>query len=197
MILRKTYGWHKKEDHIGLGQFSEMTGLTRQHALRAIKKLEAKHVIAVTKNGNSGVNSYKFIKDFDKWRLLPKKDTLLPNLVGGVTKNGVGVLPKMVHTKENTKENTKERPFILPEYIPKETWAAYMAVRVKKRAAKTTYALTLIIKELEKINKDYGQAPLEVLNKSIKNGWTDVYPLKEPMNNGQSRNEPEGQKSSW
>jgi len=81
--------------------------------------------------------------------------------------------------KDVIKDKKKENDFVLPSWIPRETWEAYLEVRNKKRAAKTTYALNLIIKKLEKIrleNKDY---PVAVLNQSITGGWTDVYPLKE------------------
>jgi len=108
VIFRKTYGWKKLEDRISLSQFSEATGLKRQHVHRALKKLEERGVISVTKNGDSlesvtkkgysQMNSYRFIKDFEKWVLSPKKVT--------VTNIGSRLYPKMVHTKENyTKEN--------------------------------------------------------------------------------------------
>ena len=101
VIFRKTYGWHKKQDAIPLSQFSELTGLKRQHVLRAIRKLEPKKVIVVTKNGNSHTNVYEFNKDFEQWRVLPKKVT--------VTKNGYKVLPKMVTKLEPKKVHSKEK----------------------------------------------------------------------------------------
>ena len=51
VVLRKTYGWNKKEDAISLGQFSEFTGMKRQHCNRAIKKLVSKKMLGVTKKG--------------------------------------------------------------------------------------------------------------------------------------------------
>ena len=81
----------------------------------------------------------------------------------------------------------KDTPFILPEWIPEETWRAYLEVRNKKRAAKTSYALNLVIKELIKIRDKHGHDPIDVLNTSIKSGWADVYPLKEEGNNGRKR----------
>lgn len=93
--------------------------------------------------------------------------------------------PVSTYKKDKKEKNIKNKtisadaPFILPDWIPQETWIAYMAVREKKRAAKTPYALNLVIKELEKIRKLHNHDPVEVLNKSITNGWTDVYPLKD------------------
>ena len=74
------------------------------------------------------------------------------------------------------KDNTPEGVFVLPEWIPEETWKAYLEVRNKKRAAKTDYALNLIIKKLEKLKSEFN--PVDILNQSITGGWTDVYPLK-------------------
>ena len=41
VVLRKTYGFHKKEDEIPLSQFEKMTGMYRANVVRAIKKLVA------------------------------------------------------------------------------------------------------------------------------------------------------------
>ena len=51
-ILRKTYGWKKKEDRIALSQFAAMTGLKRQTVLRAINKLSSKKITTVIKKDN-------------------------------------------------------------------------------------------------------------------------------------------------
>lgn len=74
-IIRKTYGWKKKEDRIALSQFAVMTGLKRQHIVRAIRKLHSKKIIAVIKNDDSGINIYSFNKNFDQWSPLSKKIT--------------------------------------------------------------------------------------------------------------------------
>ncbi len=116
VIFRKTYGWKKLEDKISLSQFSEMTGLIKQDAHRALKKLSSKKVIDIIKNGYRQINSYKFIKDFDKWIPLPKKGLSSPLLVKGVTKNGKALSPKMVNTKETTTKDTitKEKYSLVP-----------------------------------------------------------------------------------
>jgi hypothetical protein len=87
-------------------------------------------------------------------------------------------------SKQKPQKTGKE--FALPGYIPKGVWAAYIDIRVKKRAAKTDSALWMVIEELEKIKEKHGQDPVEVLKKSIRSGWTDVYPLKDGGGNGKS-----------
>lgn len=118
IILRKTYGWHKKQDSIPLSQFSEMTGISkRQHVLRAVKKLLLKNIISVTKkgystitkNGYSQTNIYEFNKDFDKWVVLPKKVTVTKNGYRVLPKKVTRVLPKKGHSKETTKETIQKK----------------------------------------------------------------------------------------
>lgn len=71
-IIRKTYGWKKKEDRIALSQFAVMTGLKKPHIVRALRKLQSKRIIVI-KNDTTDINSYRFNKDFDKWESLSKK----------------------------------------------------------------------------------------------------------------------------
>jgi phage replication O-like protein O len=75
VILRKTYGWHKKLDVIPLSQFEAMTGLSRPHVVRYLKKLLQKKVIFVAKIDRNAV-VYGFNKDYDKWKPLPKRVAL-------------------------------------------------------------------------------------------------------------------------
>ncbi|MDD2657774.1 MAG: hypothetical protein PHD04_03915 [Candidatus Pacebacteria bacterium] len=111
---------------------------------------------------------------------------------GGVTEGQPDTQPEVNSSKPKPKpkpiikekKEKKKNEFFLPDWIPIETWQAYLAVRVKKKAPQTPYAFDLVIKELEKIKKTYGHDPIEVLNKSIKGGWTDVYPLKDFGGNG-------------
>ena len=44
-IVRKTYGWNKKEAPISTYHFSDLTGLNRRNAIRGIKKLLDKDLI--------------------------------------------------------------------------------------------------------------------------------------------------------
>ena len=76
VILRKTYGWHKKEDEIPLSQFALMTGVKKPNIIRAIKKLLSKKIIVI-KNDNGNPLKYRFNKDFDAWKPLSKKITVI------------------------------------------------------------------------------------------------------------------------
>jgi len=67
--------------------------------------------------------------------------------------------------------------FVLPDWIPGDTWAAYCKVRAGKKAKNEPHALGLIVKDLEKF-RAAGHDPVECLNNSIKSGWAGVFEPK-------------------
>lgn len=84
-------------------------------------------------------------------------------------------------SEPSTNPNTST--FVLPDWIPVETWAAFMEVRKKLKAKGTDYAHKLLVRELERI-RAAGHDPVECINTSIRSGWKDVYPPKRaPANN--------------
>ena len=60
-ILRKTYGWNKKEDRISLSQFVRETRLSKQTVVTALKTLISNNII-IRKNF-----VYSIKKDYTKW----------------------------------------------------------------------------------------------------------------------------------
>ncbi len=82
------------------------------------------------------------------------------------------------NNRQTKQDNTKQDNTILPEWIDKDTWEAFLEMRSKKRAIPTEKAKGLLIKELEKLRGE-GHDPNEVLNQSIMRNYTGVFPLKE------------------
>jgi phage replication O-like protein O len=115
-IFRKTYSWHKKEDQISLSQFAIITGLNRPAVVRALKKLLSKKIIAIIKNDNTGINTYRFNKDFDTWKPLSKKITVLSKKIMGVINIDNQVLSKKIHTKENITKETITKEIIYSKF---------------------------------------------------------------------------------
>lgn len=68
--------------------------------------------------------------------------------------------------------------FVLPDWIPQETWKAYCKTRSAKKAKNEPHALRLIVADLEKF-RALGHDPVEVLNNSIKSGWAGVFEPKQ------------------
>ena len=77
VVLRKTYGFNKKEDVISMGQFSKFTGINRPCVARLLKSLLSKKILSVTQKDNTNGNTYIFQKDFEQWRVLSKKITVI------------------------------------------------------------------------------------------------------------------------
>lgn len=87
--------------------------------------------------------------------------------------------PSMNHqlNHQEPKKRASASVFELPGWVPADTWAAFMETRKAKKAKSTDYALSLIVKDLERF-KAAGHDPVAILNNSIKAGWSDVYPPK-------------------
>ena len=112
-IIRKTYGFNKKQDHIAYSQIIEMTEIKMPHVSRALKELRQRQI--VTKGGNKiGIN-----KDYSQWQKLPRGVSShheLPKGVTRVTKGGSKVtnrgkkkLPKGGDTKDTLKDNIQKK----------------------------------------------------------------------------------------
>lgn len=100
-ILRKTYGYHKKEDWIANSQLEKITGIHRFHCSNTVTRLQTRKI--VTKIGNR----IRFNKLYSQWIEIPKLVTSLPKLVTEkVLPELVAQLPELVTTIDNT---TKEK----------------------------------------------------------------------------------------
>jgi hypothetical protein len=95
--------------------------------------------------------------------------------------------------KENTSEIKKpkkeKKEIVIPDFILKENWEAYLEMRKKKKASPTDFAIEQILKSLAQYEKRKSGAANESLKKSAINNWTDVYePKEEPKKSGQIHN---------
>jgi phage replication O-like protein O len=66
-LLRKTYGWGKKEDKISLSQWAEGTGMCRPNIVGILRELERKNVIYRSSDG-SQIPIYGFNKYIEQWQ---------------------------------------------------------------------------------------------------------------------------------
>lgn len=114
IVLRKTYGFKKKEDKISLSQFALSSKINRPNIVRAIQTLLSMNLII--KKDNEDISIYSVNKDFDTWKPLSKKITLVSKKIMPIIKKDNTSLSKKIHTKENntketfTKENIAQAP---------------------------------------------------------------------------------------
>lgn len=142
-IIRKTYGYGKKEDDMSASQIGAMIGKHRNHVTVAINDLVAKNVL--TKRQGSygmilGVN-----KDYQNWgkkeaavstEPVLDKDTastksvllqLVRNPLQASTKSVQAASTKVVHTKENLSKETNKRKSAPRNSLGKLCFADWMA----------------------------------------------------------------------
>ena len=80
VIIRHTYGFHRKSAEIPTLKFMKITGLHRQAVYKARKKLIDMNIIGVTQKGDTlspkkvtPQLTYCIQKDYEKWKVSPKK----------------------------------------------------------------------------------------------------------------------------
>jgi len=72
VVIRKTYGFNKKEDTISITQFEKATGMKRANICRATKRAVVARLLLKNES------NYKFNKNYNDWLVavrLPAKDT--------------------------------------------------------------------------------------------------------------------------
>lgn len=106
-IIRKTWGWHKREDMIPLNQFVNGTGLNKPCVLRAVNKLSEMNLIVIKKDNENGVK-YSFNKHYDTWKPLSKKITLSKKIMTVIKKDNESLSKKITPLYKDSKETTKE-----------------------------------------------------------------------------------------
>lgn len=105
-VLRKTYGWNKKEDSISITQFENSVKASRPAICKALKGLVVNKVLLVNKS--LLINKYSLNKDYTEWLV---NKPLLVNKTNTTSKqNDTQLVNKPLHTKDTiTKEiYTKE-----------------------------------------------------------------------------------------
>lgn len=95
-LIRKTYGFNKKEDWVTNSQICILTGMRKERVSEAKRSLINKNIVTEKRNKVS------IQKDYDKWRELRKSVTK-------VTEKRNSELRISVHTKDTiTKDNNSE-----------------------------------------------------------------------------------------
>lgn len=97
-----------------------------------------------------------------------------------VTRNGSvrnGSNAREDKRREDKKTNTEE-VVVLPDWLPKDAWKAFLEVRRQKKAPNTPRALKLALTELTRL-KSLGHDPAAVLDQSTVKGWKFVFPLSQ------------------
>ena len=187
LVVRKTYGFHKSEDSISLSQMMAATGMGKIRCSQVVNRLQLMNLLTVTENINGIGKKYKFNKNFESWNTVKENINRYKK-----TKSTVNVLRnpplmKTLTTKDTLTKDTSTKDkalnFILPEWVDKPTWEAFLEMRKSVKAKPTTKAIALLIAKLKKL-RDLGNDPKKVMEESITNNWKGFFELKNGGNNG-------------
>lgn len=78
----------------------------------------------------------------------------------------------------STKKEKVANALVLPDWMPLETWEAFLTMRKKIKKPATDKAIELLVAKLERY-KANGQDIQAILEKSITSSWQDVFEIKE------------------
>lgn len=119
-LARKTYGFNKKTDDIGLSQLADLTGLAKPHVSVAVRELEERRIIS-RKQGKFG-HIMGINKDHGQWIEVERRSVLrvtesvtvtnsvtVTDLDEGVTNLVLGGVTELVTTKDNPTKETKQK----------------------------------------------------------------------------------------
>jgi phage replication O-like protein O len=151
-ILRKLYGFKKKEDWVTNRQLSSMTGLRVNRCSEAVSRLAKRGVISIPENRKGYRRKIRFNKDFDTWRGVPKNRDSIPKKRNTRSAKTEGVSRKTGRrtTKETLdKETLFKEKSISPDkiYLTEEQDSAlteWLTVSCKKRPNRGLLAEQLI-----------------------------------------------------
>jgi len=82
-IVRKTYGFNKKADDIGLSQLANMTGIAKAHVSVAVRELESRRII--TREAGHFGHRLGINKNHRAWKEVTKSVTPKQDVVGDST----------------------------------------------------------------------------------------------------------------
>lgn len=104
-IIRKTYGFNKKEDEISITQFEKGTGRSRPTIVKALKNLQLVNIVKLVKIGNSikRSNCWAFNKYYDTWKLVNRR-----KLVKKSSSTSKEIAKKLVKRGKHTKDNIQK-----------------------------------------------------------------------------------------
>jgi phage replication O-like protein O len=102
-VIRKTYGYHKKQDWISTSQIAEATGLHPRAVDRARDRLRSMKILTSDKIVSGKAYRIGLNKNWEEW-MTPDK-----NVRGPLSKVSVVPLTKLSDTKDIIKESIKDK----------------------------------------------------------------------------------------
>lgn len=140
-IIRKTWGWSKKEDWISLTQFEKYTKRSRQTIVNAINQLVKKNILV--KKTIPGIKTvYGFNKNFSSWEHLLVKKTVPVQKTSTTSKENCTPLVKKTRpTKDTITKETIQKKYTSIKSLNDDTF--------EEIAKKYNVPLAFVLSKLE------------------------------------------------
>jgi hypothetical protein len=160
---------------VGIEGFCQLIGedwvTTENHGNTVILPGYCDKNALISKDKRNAANAERQRRFRERKKLLSNaSDNAVSN---AVTSNAVTLLDQDL---DQDQKKVRELVAPLPDWLPQDPWKAWLEVRRRNKAPNTPRALTLAIKELEKLRAD-GQDPVAVLEQSTLRGWRGLFPI--------------------
>jgi hypothetical protein len=158
-------------------------GLTVRAVQQALACLRARGILQIEyKSGPRQANVYRLVVHCGSPRTAVH-DTVNAGSGGGEPLFATEVNRRSPNQSVSKQIPSKDQParkraaLLLPDWLPEEEWGHYALMRKKIRKPLTDYAIELAIRKLDEL-RHQGHDPAAVLNQSVLNNWTGLFPLR-------------------
>lgn len=155
LVIRKTYGYKKKEDFISLSQLAYYTNRTRRAIIKSTRSLENKNIL-VRKRRDGKMSLYSINKNFTTWKITREQKFVGNKSSTTREQKGNQLGNKSIHTKESITKETNTKEYILI----KEKWEKLFHTKLKAdrtknfKARRKIFSLEEIITAMNNLAKD-------------------------------------------
>ena len=168
----------------GVAKLVEKTGLNRKTVMRVIREIEQAGFLSVNRK-KGGRNEYTGTRQTSPMGgtstaegTSPMGGTRPVPLMGPDQSHGRDYNKPLNQPSNKPKRKKRKQEVEIPDWLPSEKWASFVAHRKAIRKPLTEDATRLIVKKLSRF-RDAGHNPVAVLETTIENGWTGVFEPKE------------------
>tara|TARA_R100001530_G_scaffold903_2_gene1574 strand:- start:3572 stop:4435 length:864 start_codon:yes stop_codon:yes gene_type:complete len=184
LVLRKTYGYHKKQDEISLSQFTKAIPVSKMAICSSLKTLQLVKILILVKKGNSlkCSNLWAFNKNYDEWQLVKK--TKLVKISTPTSKDFVTQLvKKTLHTKETIQKKIQKKGIFKKNTDLTIALTGFIEMRRKIKKPLTDRALDLAINKLKELSSGDIDLAIQIVDQSVLCNWQSFYALKQSSTN--------------
>lgn len=157
--------------HVSLRNLEKVFGWGKNKVARFIQRLDDHEMIG-TASGQSG--TVLTILNYGKYQDERDGRDSQTGTVSGQTRDTQEEGKKGKEEKVVPRKRGRTTDFEIPDWVPAEPWAAFCAMRQRKKAPVDSYIADRLFGKLEKI-RDAGWDTAKVLDKATLNNWTDLY----------------------